>query len=339
MSENASIFAVAKRAKCSIATVSNVLNEKGRVGPATRKTVLKAVRELGYQPNSVGRSLRMRRTETLGLLFYPSCAQVFKNPFYAEVMEGLEEALLKARYHLLLAGYEVSVRSSEVPGFLQRGKVDGMILLGGFPSKIIHNFCKLNTPLVLLDSNVEWPVDSVVSDGFSSESNIVNHLVEYGHREIVMLAYDMEDYNIDQRVKGFLAGMQRNDLPGGRARVIRNFISHDDIYKALKSRMEAPKPPTAVVTVNDTLAIAMMERLAQDGFRIPEQVSIIGFDDDAFSAQASPPLSTIRVDKKKLGEVGAELILTRIEAGDRPISKLALPTELIIRKSVQRLSA
>ena len=338
MPDDASIFDVAKRANCSIATVSNVLNGKGRVGTPTRKVVLKAVRELGYQPNSVGRSLRTRRTETLGLLFYPSCAQLFRNPFYAEVMEGLEETLLKASYHLLLAGYEASARISQVPSFVQQGKVDGMVLLGGFPSKIIHNFCELSTPSVLLDSNVEWPVDSVVSDGFSSEVRIVDHLVEYGHREIVMLAYDMEDYNIDQRVKGFLAGLQRHNIPGGNARVIRHALSHDDIYKALKVRLDAPNPPTAIVTINDTLAIAMMERLAQDGIAIPGQVSIVGYDDDKFSAETSPPLTTVRVDKKNLGEVGAELILKRIEEGDRPISKLALPTELVIRNSVRRHS-
>jgi LacI family transcriptional regulator len=312
MSENTSIFSVAKRANCSIATVSNVLNGKGRVGPKKRQAVLKAVQETGYQPNSVGRSLRIRRTETLGLLFYPSCAQIFRNPFYAEVMEGLEETLLNTGYHLLLAGYEASVRSSEVPDFVQRGKVDGMILLGAFPEKIIHNFCDLSTPLVLLDSNGEWPVDSVVSDGFSAEVKIVSHLAERGHKEIVMLAYAMEDYNIDLRIKGFHAGLQKCGLRVADAAVIRNALAHDDIYKHLKSRLQSSNPPTAVVTVNDTLAIAIMERLKNDGFRIPEQVSIVGYDDNAFSAQASPSLTTVRVDKKRLGEVGADLLLKRI---------------------------
>jgi len=337
MSENVSIFAVAKRAQCSIATVSNVLNRKGRVGAATRKAVLTAVEELGYRPNSMGRSLRIRRTETLGLLFYPSCAQVFRNPFYAEVMEGLEETLLKAGYHLLLAGYEASLRSSEVPSFLQRGKVDGMILLGGFPSKIIHQFCGMNTPLVLLDSNVDWPVDSVVSDGFSSEVKIVDYLVENGHREIVMLAYEMEDYNIELSIKGFLAGLQKHGIEGGEIKVIHHGVAHEEIYQALKKRLGSANPPTAVVTVNDTLAVVIMERLADDGFRVPEQVSIVGYDDDTFSSKAT--LTTIHVDKKKLGEVGAELILQRIEAADRPVAKLALPTELIIRNSVRRISA
>src|ERR1700679_2736144 len=152
MDKRVSIFSVAQKAKCSIATVSNVLNDKGRVGPKRRKVVLRAVEELGYQVSSAGRNLRMRKTEMLGLLFYPSCAQIFKNPFYAEIMEGLEEELTRERYHLLLAGYQVSVTNLPVPSFLAQGKVDGMILLGGFPSNIIQSFCRGYTPLLLLDS-------------------------------------------------------------------------------------------------------------------------------------------------------------------------------------------
>src|ERR1700679_138898 len=113
-----SIFAVAKKAKCSIATVSNVLNDKGRVGPKKRKEVLHAIRVLGYQVSSVGRNLRTRKSEMLGLLFYPSCAQIFKNPFYAEIMEVLEEELTRERYNLLLAGYQGSVTDRPIPHFL-----------------------------------------------------------------------------------------------------------------------------------------------------------------------------------------------------------------------------
>jgi len=337
MSDNVSIFAVAKRAGCSIATVSNVLNNKGRVGEDTRKLVLKAIDDLGYRTNSAGRNLRLRKTEVLGLLFYPSCARVFRNIFYAEVMEGLEEQLLKMGYHLLLAGYQASVRESNIPDFLRRGKVDGMVLLGGFPGEVIRKFCEVKTPLLLLDSNVEWPVDSVISDGFSAEVKIVDCLVERGHREIVMLAYDMEDSNIDLRVQGFLAGLQKNGLEGGASRVIRNALSHDEIYDTLKKRLRGANPPTAAVAVNDTLAVAMMKRLARDGIRVPRDVSMVGYDDDDISAAAIPPLSTVRVDKKKLGKVGAELILKRVENADCPVTKLSLPTELIIRDSVARL--
>jgi LacI family transcriptional regulator len=334
MDRRVSIFAVAQKAKCSIATVSNVLNNKGRVGPKKRKVVLRAVEELGYQASSAGRNLRIRKSEMLGLLFYPSCAQIFKNPFYAEIMEGLEEGLTREGYHLLLAGYQVSVADSPIPDFLVQGKVDGMILLGRFPNQIIQNFCKVSSPLLLLDSNMEWPIDSVISDGFTAEMNVVDHLVALGHRRLVMLAYEMEDYNIDLRVQGFLRGLEMAGLEGGAYHVIRDRLSHDDIYGALRARLDGPNPPTAVVTVNDTLAMAMIKRLREDGIRVPERLSIVGYDDDIVITDGRPFLSTVRVNKKELGRIGAELILKRVASRDTPVVKLRLPTEFIARESI-----
>ena len=339
MDDNVSIFSVAKLAQCSIATVSNVLNNKGRVGDKTREAVLEAVKKLGYRTNSAGRNLRRRQTEILGLLFYPSCAQVFRNPFYAEVMEGLEEGLLNSGYHLLLAGYEASVRESSLPEFLERGKVDGLILLGRFPNEVIRKFSNSEKPLLLLDSNFEGPVDSVVSDGFAAEVCAVDLLVKNGHKEILMLAYNHEDYNIDQRVQGFIAGLKKNGINGGRSKVIRSAISHDEIYKLVRERLNSATPPTAIIAINDTMALAIMEKLAQDHIRVPETVSILGYDDDAVSAMAAPPLATIRVDKKKLGQTGAELILKRVSDPNRPVTKLAMPTELIVRNSVARIAS
>ena len=296
--------------------------------------VLRAVEELGYQASSAGRNLRIRKSEMLGLLFYPSCAQIFKNPFYAEIMEGLEEGLTKEGYHLLLAGYQVSVADSPIPDFLVQGKVDGMILLGRFPNQIIQNFCQVSSPLLLLDSNMEWPIDSVISDGFTAETNVISHLVSQGHRNIVMLAYDMEDYNIDLRIQGFLSGLTMHGLSGGQSNVIREWLSHDDIYPALRNRMKSANPPTAVVAVNDTLAMAMIKRLTDDGVRLPEQLSIVGYDDDFFMWDSRPFLSTVRVDKKELGRLGAELILKRVASPDTPVVKVRLPTEYIARESV-----
>ncbi len=329
-----SIFAVAQKAKCSIATVSNVLNNKGRVGPEKRKQVLRAAHTLGYQANSAGRNLRTRKSETLGLLFYPSCAQIFKNPFYAEIMEGLEEGLTRAGYHLLLAGYQAAVAESPIPDFLTSGKVDGMILLGRFPSAIIQNFCELSVPMLLLDSNVEWPVDSIISDGFSAEITVVNHLVSKGHRHIVMLAYDMEDYNIDLRIQGFLTGLRQCGIEGGEGNVVRNWLSHDDIYTALRDRMKGDEPPTAIVAINDTLAMAMIQRLKNDGITVPEQLSVVGYDDDVIMVDDRPFLSTVRVNKIEPGRVGAEMVLKRVVTPNAPVVKLRLPVEFIARGSV-----
>jgi DNA-binding LacI/PurR family transcriptional regulator len=333
--QRVSIFAVAKEAGCSIATVSNVLNDKGRVGPKKREEVQRAIQALGYQVSAVGRNLRMRRSEMLGLLFYPTCAKIFKNPFYAEIMEGLEEELTRQRYHLLLAGYQLSVAAQLIPDFAAQGKVDGMILLGGIPASIVRNFCETSPqPLLLLDSHADAPIDSVISDGFSAEISVVNHLASRGHRNILMLAYGMEDSNIDLRIQGFLAGLTQCGLPGGPDKVIRHLLSHDDIYPILRERLRGPSPPTAVAAVNDTLALDMIKRLQADGFDVPGDVSVVGYDDDEKLADQLPLLSTVRVNKKELGRVGAELILKRIANPAAPVVKLRLPVEFIPRDSV-----
>jgi len=332
-----SIFEVARQSNCSIATVSNVLNNKGRVSKEKRKKILQVVAKLGYQVNSVGRNLRIRRTETFGLLFYPSCAEIFKNPFYAEVMQGLETQLTKVGYHLLLAGYATATTNSPIPNFLLSGKVDGMILLGRFPSEIIQVFHEHKTPLLLLDANVEWPVDSIVSDGFSAGLQIVKHLADKGHRRIVMMAYDWEDYNIDLRVQGFRSGLQEQGMPDNERSVIRHTMSHESMYQTLKERLKGPDAPTALVTVNDTLAIDMVHRLIRDGIRVPEQLSVVGYDDDEMAQNLVPSLTTVRVNKQELGRVGAELILKRATQPKSPVSKLRLPVELIERNSVADL--
>ncbi|MDR0532992.1 MAG: LacI family transcriptional regulator [Verrucomicrobiales bacterium] len=347
MATRPSIFEVARQSNCSIATVSNVLNNKGRVSKEKRKKILQVVAKLGYQVNSVGRNLRIRRTETFGLLFYPSCAEIFKNPFYAEVMQGLEAQLTRVGYHLLLAGYETSTTNSPIPNFLLSGKVDGMILLGRFPSEIIQVFHERKTPLLLLDANVEWPVDSIVSDGFSAGLQIVKHLADKGHRRIVMMAYEWEDYNIDLRIQGFLSGLQEQGLPGDEKSVIRHpgddqsvtrqGTSHDAMYQSLKERLKGPNAPTALVAVNDTLAIDMVHRLLRDGIRVPEQLSVVGYDDDEMAQNLVPALTTIRVNKQELGRVGAELILKRATQPKTPVSKLRLPVELVERGSVADL--
>jgi len=341
MNDRISIFSVAQKARCSIATVSNVLNNKGRVGGEKRKLVLNAARALGYQTNSAGRNLRMRRSEMLGLLFYPYCAQIFKNPFYAEIMEGLEEGLTRAGYHLLLAGYQASVTDSPIPNFLTKGKVDGMIMLGRFPNKLIQRFSELSLPLLLLDSNAEWPVDSVISDGFSAQIAVVNYLVGRGHRSIVLAAYEMEDYNIDLRIQGFLAGMRHCGLDASEEKnVISDRLSHADIYADLRERMDGPNPPTVVVTINDTLAMALIKRLESDGLRVPRDISVVGYDDDEayVSVGDRPFLSTVRVNKKELGRVGADLILKRVASPGSPVVKLRLPVEIVERESVAQLN-
>ena len=333
-SKRVSIHEVARQSGCSIATVSNVLNNKGRVGEEQRAAVLKAVKALHYAPNISGRSLRLGRTESVGLLFYPSCARLFRNPFYAEVMEGLEEEFTKHRYHLLLAGFEVAEMYAETTGEILQGRVDAMVLLGGFPYHIIEQLSLHPKPLVLIDTDADdLPLDSVVSDGLTSSRMVVAHLAELGHTRILMTAYKMEDYNIDMRVRGFQQALQQLGLPHGPEMVMRDRLLNPEICAAVLERMASVDAPTAIYAVNDTMAFALKQALEDGGYRIPQDVSLVGFDDDEFSKNTSPSLTTVYVDRKSLGKMGAELAFRRIKKPDAPTTKLRLATTLMVRET------
>jgi LacI family transcriptional regulator len=329
-----SITDIAHACECSIATVSLVLNERGRISAATKKRVLKAAARLGYVPNTAGRSLRLRRTNTIGLFFYPSCARLFRNVFYAEVMEGLEQHLGAAGYDLLLSGSDFSRGEGRPMRLITQRRVDAAIMLGAFPFTLIERLSQIGGPFLLLDSNLEdLPIDSVTTDGFSAGRMVVEHLHARGHRRIVMLAYDLDDYNIDLRARGFIAGLQHHRLPVQNA-LIRNFKTNDEGLPFLLRRLRSASRPTAVVCVNDTLAVYMMQRTREAGFRVPADVSFVGYDDDVFARDAVPKLTTVAVNKPDLGRTGAECLLRRLREPNAPVSKARLPVHLIERESV-----
>jgi LacI family transcriptional regulator len=312
------------------------LNDKGRVGAEQRASVLAAVKALHYVPDISGRNLRLGRTESIGLLFYPSCARLFRNPFYAEVMEGLEEEFTKKRYNLLLAGYEISEMYAESPAQFLQGRVDAIVLLGGFPFHNIEQLSHHPRPLVLLDTDAdELALDSVVSDGFNASRAIVAHLAELGHTRLLMAAYKMEDYNIDTRVSGFQKALQEHGLPHGPESLLREHLLNADVCADVLERMARADAPTAIYAVNDTLAFALNEALAVKGYRIPQDVSLVGFDDDEFSKDMTPALTTVYVDRRNLGQTGAELVFRRLAKPDAPTSKLRLPTRLVVRESTE----
>ena len=332
-----SITDVARECDCSIATVSLVLNGRGKISAATKKRVIKAAARMGYVPNPAGRSLRSHRTNTIGLFFYPSCAQLFRNVFYAEVMEALEHHLGEAGYDLLLAGSDFSRQEARSVSLITQRRVDAAIMLGAFPVKQIDALGNAGVPFLLLDSNLdELPVDSVTTDGFSAGRIVVDHLFAKGHRRIIMMAYELDDYNIDKRAQGFLSGLKHYNLPV-RDSLIRNFVQNDKGIVTLLRRLNAPQAPTAVVCINDTMAAYMMARVREAGFAVPDQVSFVGYDDDIYSRESLPKLTTIGVNKAAIGQIGAECILRRLKDPSTPTAKSRLPVTLIERDSVATL--
>jgi len=329
-----SIKQIAKLANCSIATVSYALNNKGRVSNSVRENIFEICKKYGYTPNSAGRNLRLQKNETIGLLFYPSCAAIFRNVFYAEVMESLEVTMESHGYDLMLSGFESSASGDELPRFVRQGKVDGMILLGGFPRETVLRIKEFGVPLVHLDGHREGiKIDNVTSDGFNASEQIVEHLVRLGHRRIVYMAHSHENTNADQREAGFLKAVEHHGLPKTLSVSLRDFKRTDDGYVLLKALMQSTRPPTAVIAVNDTLASELQACLQRGGFEIPRDLTIFGYNDDLDSRKAIPSISTVHVNRTELGKTGAETILKRINNPDSKIASIRLPVELVHRES------
>jgi DNA-binding LacI/PurR family transcriptional regulator len=325
---------VAKEANCSIATVSCVLNNRGRIGKATTKRVREACKNLGYYPSSAGRQLRSRRTESIGILFYPSCAHIFHDVFYSEIMEGLEEVLTHANQNLLLAGYDISTQQDEMPKFIRESSVDGVILLGGCPDDFQQKLSQINLPFLLLDTDIMGvTVDSVTSDGFRAMMEMVSHIHSHGHRNILMLRHKYDNYNETVRCMGFDAETRRLGMQSEVIQVTTN----DEATEQIISRMDGDQPITAVCTVNDDMAADIMAKLMAKGINVPDQISITGYDDTRFSKTTHPPLTTLRIDRKQMGVEGAKTILKRISTPDAPVRKLVIPSEIVIRDSVKKI--
>jgi LacI family transcriptional regulator len=334
----ATIFDIARAAKCSITTVSCAINGKGRVNEQTRKRVMAVCRKLGYTANAAGRHLRLRRTETIGLMLYPSCASEFRNPFSADLIEGLENRLIAANHHLLLGGYAPQVGDrGGVPLFIGQSRVDGVVLLGKYPDAILAGLQALPVPMLVLDGDLEsLPIDSVTSDGYAAGVAAVDHLVARGHRRIAMLAYQHDHYNPRLRRLGFLEGLRAHRLWGADQAVIASFTAHDDGYRLLARRLAGARPPTALLCENDTLALAMLERLRAAGVAVPATLSLIGFNDDPASAAAG--LTTFRIDREALGRAAAEMVLERIADPALGVRKRRLPMTLVERSTVAGLA-
>ncbi len=267
-------------------------------------------------------------------MFYPSCAAIFRNVYYAEIMEALEATLEEKGYDLLLSGYDSSITSDEPPRFVRQGKVDGIILLGGFPRKIVRSLQAYGIPLLHLDSYRKViKIDFVTTDGYGASRQIVDHLVQLGHRRILFMAHSHEDTNADQRELGFLKAVADHKLPKTLSVSLRDFTCTADGYPLLKHLMESKRPPTAVICVNDTLAEQLIRCLQDDGFKVPGDITVFGFNDDLDSQRSTPTISTVRVDKSELGRLGAQTILDRIAKPDAPVIAATLPVELVHRQS------
>jgi len=332
-SERVTIREVAARAGVGIATVSRALNGDPEIAATTRARVLSACRDLGYKPSSAARSLKRGRSESVGVAILSRHAPVILNPYYAEVLGGVEMALEAADYHLLLSSLK---RNEELLKLAQERRVDGLLVMGcDVAEQVLGALAKTGIPLVLIDNSFDG-LPSVTVDHLGGARVAMRHLLDEGYRRIAFVTETLHNANFQARLLGYRSALAEAGIACDEALVAEGGNSWEGGYHAMKAILaRAGETPEAVFGANDPAALTAFKALREAGYRVPDDVAVVGFDDIHLSAHHTPPLSTVRIDKRLLGQTGAEMILARIN-GVIPES-VELATELVVRGSSRRV--
>lgn len=338
MKEKITIGDIARHSGVSLATVSLALNNRPGVSPDTRSRVLDAADELGYP---IKPSLSQSPTPTLGTI-----GMVVKidpdispqaNPFYSKIMLGIEDACRRSAINLLFATLSVDENNhaKELPPLLYNGLVDGLLIVGTFVDRTISSFSGKNiAPLVLVDGYSDTEsFDTVVSDNFRASYQAVEYLIKKGHRQIGLVGSDDTCYpSIRERRNGYLRALKQNDIADV---FIADFnINQSHGYQETVSLLEKNPQVTALFCVNDDVGNAAIKAANELGKRVPEDISIIGYDDTYIATNTHPALTTMHVDTLAMGRAAVHLLSLRAENPESARMTFTIHPWLVERKSV-----
>jgi LacI family transcriptional regulator len=326
------IHDVALSAKVSISTVSHVINGTRYVDPEKVERVREAIRVLGYQPNSVARSLRHGKTNMLALIVPDN-----SNPYFAELARAIEDAGFAEGFGVILCNSDVSKEREEsyVYSLLSK-KIDGFIFIpsSDHSAKLLQTICEADVPVVIVDRKVaDRSIDHVLTDNEQGGYLAGRYLLQLGHRHIGCIVGPENVTLSRDRLTGF-----RQALAEAQIELIDTHIVHSDFRAtggqvAMSELLRRDLQLTAVFAANDMVAMGALHTLRREHIRVPEDISVIGFDNIMFSSVFSPGLTTIAQPIKEIGQQSVALLLKRIKQRSLEPSYVILPTTLVERDS------
>jgi LacI family transcriptional regulator len=322
---------VACAAGVSSTTVSHVINETRFVSEVVRTRVLDAIKDLGYQPNVLARSLRRGETRTIGLILPDSA-----NPFFAEIGRCIEAAAFDFDYSVVLCNSEGNLRREQhYTEVLTTKQVDGIVFVAaGDHANSLSILLDRGLPFVLIDRDLpDVKADTVLGDNHQGGYLATRHLLALGHRQIGCISGPSNVTPSAQRVTGYRQALTEVALPIEESLILRGNFHPESGWAAASKLLRRPTPPTAIFACNDLMAIGVIRAAADAGRRIPEDLAVVGFDDIELSAFTAPPLTTVRQPTTDMGRRAVKLLTDRISSRELPHRREILPPTLTIRKS------
>jgi LacI family transcriptional regulator len=327
---------VARLAGVSQTTVSQVLNTSSTIAvpPETRQRILDAVEQLGYVPDHTGRSLRTRRTLTVACAI-PDIA----NPFYPAFARGIQDVAEQHGYDLVLYNTDgIAEKERKALQLVQQGRADGLIVvLFGLAARKLFPLLETGVPVVRLESvpkaSGPLPLDNLFVDITAAAQMAVKHLVMRGHRRIGLISGGEEPPRAG-RTEGYRAALATAGLGFDEALVRRGDFVAEGGYTAMAELLGLREPPSAVFCANDLMAMGALAAARTLGWRVPQDVAVMGFDDIPAARLANPRLTTVAQFPDRLGRRAAELLFDRLQGKAAALGRSeAMPFELILRES------
>lgn len=333
----ATIKDVAKLAGVSTTTVSHVINETRHVAAETKQVVLKAIEELHYSPSAVARSLKVNTTKSIGMIVTTSEA-----PYFAEIIHAVEEQCYRQGYSLFLCNTQNNPEKiKNHVDMLAKKRVDGILVMCSEYKDDSLDLLKgfSDIPMVVMDWGPLNPnTDRILDNSFEGGYLAGKYLVENGHKEIGYLSAELSKTTARKRYEGFLKALHEAGFEMNPDWLLEGSFEPEDGYECMNRLLAQPNHPTAVFCCNDIMAFGAISAITEKGLRVPDDISIIGYDNVHISRFCAPPLTTIHQSKARLGEQALKLLFDRITTKSDERSTIEIHPELVIRKSVRKIN-
>ena len=338
MAKKPTIKDVASRAGVSIATVSFVLNKHPSevISERVKKRVWAAARALDYHPSATAAGLARKRTRNVAIIFYKD-EETISNQFYSFVIQGAIKEAIEKHYNLLFSYINETYRGyADLPRIIQEKNAEGALFMRLVHPKMLRDIQSRGIPVVTID---HYPpikqVNSLQIDNRTGGFLAAQHLIELGHRKLAMLYAARERPSIEERAQGFRAAFEKHEFtfsPRTNLCEARS-LTFDGGYEAALKVLKRNRRPTGLCCANDEMAAGVLRAAHQLGYRVPEDLSVVGFDDITMANYTDPPLTTVGVVKEHMGRRAMTRLLELVEGTDQKVKREVVPVKLVVRAS------
>lgn len=339
MKPRVTIRDVAAAAGVSVATVSYVLNGKKKVSEQTRSVILDVIKELEYVPDLNARGLSVKDTKLIGIVVpqtEPGSKLMFRNNFYSEILGSIEYHARQHGYHVLISATDVT---EDYLNLIRERNLDGVIIIGTYQNEFFEQLRQLEVPVVMVDSYCKSNCfHEVRIDDQRSSYLAVKYVLDAGHREVGLVSGLLhEDGVMQKRFKGYQQALAEYGIPFRSEYIFEGNVDYDSGVELAGRIAEMKSPLTAVVATADVFAIGLMKGFYEMGIRVPDDISVMGFDDLEISGYLTPGLTTVHQEISLKGEVAVNLLVQNMADRDMKKTEEILPVRLVERDSVKRL--